>query len=254
MPSRPDAPEVRVLATAEAALEVVLQELHALGNGPARALVSFATGATFAPLLARLDAESQAGRLGLEALFATHLDEYLGFAPDQAGGMVHELCAHSTAIAAMLRRGTFVPVPGDGRPPSLRAHEARLQQLGGIALQLLGIGRNGHIAFNEPGCAFETGFHVAELAAETRADAQRRFHPAPVPTHGVTAGIASILHSRRIVLCAFGAGKAAAVRAMLQGEVATVCPAAALRRHRNVLVLLDPAAASGLGNAAASGS
>jgi glucosamine-6-phosphate deaminase len=168
--------------------------------------------------------------------------------------MVHELCAHCPGISSMLRRGTFVPVPGDGQPSSLHAHEARLQQLGGIALQLLGIGRNGHIAFNEPGSAFERGFHVAELAAETRADAQRRFQPAPVPTHGVTAGIHSILASRRIVLCAFGAGKTAAVRAMLQGEITVSCPASALRRHRNVLVLLDPAAAGGLGNAAASGS
>jgi glucosamine-6-phosphate deaminase len=246
-------PEVRVLPTAAAATEVVLGELRAVAAGPARALVSFATGATFRLLLQRLHEEVQAGRLRLDHLAGTHLDEYAGMRPDQPGGMVHELCSICPSLAALLRAGAFVPVPADGGAAGLCAHEARLRHLGGVALQLLGIGRNGHIGFNEPGTPFDSGVHVAELAATTREDARARFQPAPVPTHGVTCGIATILQSRRLVLCAFGAKKAPAVRAMLRGEVGPACPASAIRRHANALVLLDEAAAGLLGERTASG-
>jgi glucosamine-6-phosphate deaminase len=115
-----------------------------------------------------------------------------------------------------------------------------------VHLQLLGIGRNGHLAFDEPGTAFESGFHVAELSATTREDARARFLPDEPPRRGCTAGIASILQGRRIVLCAFGRKKAAAVRAMLEGEIGPQCPASAIRRHANALVLLDAEAAAGL--------
>lgn len=241
-------PEVRVLAGAAAATDVLLGELRgALASG-GRPLVSFATGNTFTAWFARLAAEFASGRLSPHDFVGTHLDEYLGHAPTQRGGMVHELTERCAGFGAMLARGTFLPVPGDGAAMSLAAHEARLSRAGGVQLQFLGIGRNGHLAFNEPGTPFEIGFHVTELAATTREDARARFAPDEPPTHAVTAGLASILAARRVVLCAFGAGKAAAVRAMLQGPVDPSCPASVLRRHDNVLVLLDAAAAAGVGD------
>jgi len=237
---------VRVLPSVEAATEVALDELHAATRGPGRPLISFATGSTFTALLQWLHGEVVAGRLHLDRLVATHLDEYVGCAPDQRGGMVHELCTTCPSLATLLRRGLFVPVPADGDPARLRQHEQRLAHLGGVQLQFLGIGRNGHIAFNEPGTDFDVGFHVAELATTTRDDARARFLPGEAPPCAVTAGIASILASRRIVVCAFGRRKAPAVRAMLEGEVDSSCPATALRTHGNVLVLLDRDAAAGL--------
>jgi glucosamine-6-phosphate deaminase len=239
------APDVRILSR-EAATELALGELRALPTAGSPPLVSFATGSTFTSMLQSLHAEVVGGRLTLDAMVATHLDEYEGYAPDQRGGMVHELCTACPSLWGMLRRGTFLPVPPVGTPDALQKHEARLQQRGGIALQYVGLGRNGHLAFHEPGVPLDRGFHVAELAAATREDARVRFLPGEVPRRAVTAGVATILAARRIVLCAFGRSKAGAVRCMLEGEVGPACPASALRRHRNVLVLLDHDAASSL--------
>jgi glucosamine-6-phosphate deaminase len=240
-------PEVRVLADAAAAVPILLDEVRAqLGPG-VRPLLGFATGSTFTAFLRALHGELASGRIPPEAFTATHLDEYVGFAPDRTGGMVHELGIACPALLAMLTRGTFFPVPNDGAAASLRAHEERLRRAGGVKLQLLGIGRNGHLAFNEPGTPFERGWHVATLAPATRDDARARFTPAEPPVHAVTSGVATVLGADRLVLAAFGAAKANAVAAMLRDPIAPACPATAVRRHARVLVLLDRAAAAGLG-------
>ena len=243
--------EVRVLAGAESAVALLLEEVCAVvkakgADQDQRPLVSFATGDTFTAFFRALDAEIHAGRINPSEFVGTHLDEYMGFEPERAGGMVHELILRCPALRDMLARGSFLPVPCHGAEGSLRAHEERLERAGGIKLQLLGIGRNGHVAFNEPGASFDEGYHVTMLAESTRADAKPRFVPDQPPRRAVTAGVKSILGAERIVLCAFGSGKAEAVRAMLKGDISPNCPASALRRHKNVLVLLDPAAASSL--------
>jgi len=237
-------PEVRVVQDAAAGAELALAELRRFVESHAPGVVSFATGSTFEPMLRQLALELTSGRL--PSFVATHLDEYLGFAADTPGGMLHELESRCPPLSAMRRRGALLPVPSVGDAPSLQAHTAALQRQGGIGLQFLGIGRNGHLAFVEPGTPFELGFHLAALAASTREDARARFHPDEPPTHGVTAGIATILAAARIVLCAYGAQKAGACRAMLAGEPGPQCPASAIRQHGNALVLLDAAAAAAL--------
>lgn len=233
--------EVRVL-TCEEAVPVLLDEFErALGRG----VISFATGNTFTPFLHALAGELEAGSIPNDFV-ATHLDEYLGFGPEQRGGMVHELCWDCPPLGSMLARGTFLPVPSDGTEASLKAHAAKIARAGGVALQFLGIGRNGHLAFNEPGTPFDRGLHVATLAETTRDDARWRFLPDEPPTHAVTSGIATILDAKRIVLCAFGRAKADALRAMLLGKGGAACPASALRRHARVLVLIDSDAQSGI--------
>lgn len=240
------APTVRVLDDAAAAVPLLLAELHRVVGAGTRPVVSFATGGTYSGFLRALGRQLQSGELPATAFVATHLDEYEGFAPERRGGMVHELCSLCPPFAAMLARDAFVPVPNAGDAAQLVAHEQRLQRAGGVALQFLGIGRNGHIAFNEPGTAFELGCHTTELAATTREDARARFAPDEPPRRAITSGIATILAARRLVLCAFGANKAAAVRAMLHGPIAPTCPASALRRHGDVFILLDRAAAAEL--------
>jgi glucosamine-6-phosphate deaminase len=239
-------PEVRVLANARAAVPLLLDELRAACARRRSPLIGFATGGTFRGFLKALGVELASGRMASESFVATHLDEYLAFAPERRGGMVHELVTHCPPFAAMLARGAFVPVPHDGGGASLRAHEERLRALGGIELQFVGIGRNGHLAFNEPGTSFESAFHVATLAPSTRDDARAAFAPDAPPERAATAGLATILAARRIVFCAFGRGKADAVRAMLRGAIAPACPASVLRRHGNALVLLDRDAAAQL--------
>ena len=164
--------------------------------------------------------------------------------------MAHELIDCCPPLRALARRGTFFPVPPIDDPQELVAHEERLSRAGGVVLQFLGLGPNGHIAFNEPGSRVEDGFHGVRLAESTRREVRTRFAPQEPPERAITAGIGELLKARRIVLTATGAPKAVAVRAMLAGEIASSCPASYLRRHRNVLVLLDRPAASLLGDIA----
>lgn len=247
-------PRVRIVADAQAAVPLLLDVVRRALAARPLPLLGFATGSTFTAFLRALGAELHDGRLDERAFVATHLDEYLDFAPDADGGMVHELGEECPPLRAMLARGTFLPVPAVGDDAALAAHAQRLQRAGGVQLQLLGIGRNGHLAFNEPGTPFGAGFHVATLAASTRDDARARFAPAEPPTHAVTSGPANILAARRLVVCAFGARKADAVHAMLHGPVDERCPASLVRRHADVAVLLDAEAARALpGLAAASG-
>lgn len=236
-------PEVRVLATAADAVPLLLAEVERVLARGDRALVGFATGRTFTGFLRTLGQELQAQRLPAEVFAATHLDEYVGYPPERAGGMVHELGDACPPFVAMRRAGSLLVVPHTEDAAAIAAHAERLRLAGGVALQFVGIGRNGHLAFNEPGTPFDVGFHTATLTESTRDDARARFAPDEPPRRAVTSGIATILAARRIVLCAFGPAKARAVQAMLHGEVTPACPASALRRHPDVLVLLDRAAA-----------
>jgi predicted N-acetyltransferase YhbS/6-phosphogluconolactonase/glucosamine-6-phosphate isomerase/deaminase len=237
------APDVRVLPDAAAAVPLLLDEVRRVLAASPRALLGFATGGTFGPFLRALGDAIAAGEIA-PSFLATHLDEYVGYAPDRAGGMVHELLTACPPLHAMLARGTFLPVPHVDDAGVLSAHEERLARAGGVQLQLVGLGRNGHVAFHEPGVPLERGVHVATLAESTRADARARFAPGEVPARAVTSGVATIRACKRVVLCAFGAAKAEAVRAMCEGPLDASCPASGLRGHANLLVLLDPAAAS----------
>ncbi|MCH5153540.1 MAG: glucosamine-6-phosphate deaminase, partial [Clostridiales bacterium] len=112
-------------------------------------------------------------------------------------------------------------------------------------VQLLGLGSNGHIAFNEPGSPFDSRTRVVQLYESTVNDNSRLFaRPEDVPTHAITMGIADIMSSKRILLLASGVNKAQAVRDMVRGEVTVDCPASILQRHHDVTVILDKQAAS----------
>ena len=160
--------------------------------------------------------------------------------------MVNEIVTQCPPLGRALEDGRFWPVPSSGVQSAFEAHARRLLQHGGVALQFLGLGRNGHIAFNEPGTDFDLEFHRATLADSTRDAARSRFALADLPTEAVTAGPASILAAKRIVLAVTGAAKAPALQRMLDGPIDPACPASVLRRHEAVTVLLDEAAAGEL--------
>lgn len=117
-----------------------------------------------------------------------------------------------------------------------------------VDLQVLGIGSDGHIAFNEPGTPLDSVTHVTDLKEQTISDNARFFggDKSKVPTKAITQGLASIMRARKIVLIATGANKADAVYGMIKGEVTTDCPASILQRHDDVTVVLDEAAAKRL--------
>lgn len=121
-------------------------------------------------------------------------------------------------------------------------------QVKGVDIQLLGIGRNGHIGFNEPGTPFDERTHIVELTESTR-DANKRFFDNDinkVPTHAITQGIGTVRDAKKILLVANGEAKADAVKAMVEGPVDPACPASVLQNHPDVVVIVDEAAASKL--------
>ncbi|MFV0396168.1 MAG: glucosamine-6-phosphate deaminase [Coprobacillaceae bacterium] len=117
----------------------------------------------------------------------------------------------------------------------------------GVDLQLLGIGSNGHIGFNEPGTSFDSVTHYIELQESTRQDNARLFFDGKideVPTHAITMGIKNILDAKKILLIACGENKAKPIQTLVEGQMTTDCPASALQDHKDVVVIVDKAAAS----------
>jgi glucosamine-6-phosphate deaminase len=143
---------------------------------------------------------------------------------------------------------THVP---DGRAldfeHSCRLYEQQIKAAGGIDLQLLGVGTDGHIAFNEPGSSLGSRTRLKSLAKETIRDNARFFgSESAVPRLAVTMGVGTILEARCCLLLAVGSGKAAAIKATIEGPITSQVTASALQLHREVIVILDQAAASGL--------
>jgi glucosamine-6-phosphate deaminase len=144
--------------------------------------------------------------------------------------------------------GVHVP---DGRADDLDAaadaYEAAIAAVGGVDLQLLGIGANGHIGFNEPTSSFASRTRVKTLAPRTRTDNARFFgSPDEVPVHCLTQGLGTILEARELLLVAQGETKAAAVAAAVEGPLTSMCPGSVLQLHPRATVVVDAAAAGRL--------
>jgi glucosamine-6-phosphate deaminase len=230
-------------AVAERAAAIVIATLR-------RAEVTtlgLATGATMAPLYARLVAANRAGEVSFRTAFSFNLDEYVGVAPEQPGSFHAFMQEHLFKFIDIEPTRANIP---DGSARNIAAEAARYEALikaaGGIDLQLLGIGANGHIGFNEPGSDFSSRTREVELDEATRLGNAGNFPGRPAPEHAITMGIATILEARRILLLATGREKAAALAAAIEGPVTPACPASALRLHGSVHILCDQAAASAL--------
>ena len=208
------------------------------------AVLGLATGSTPLGLYARLAALYRAGELSFRRATSFNLDEYVGLPAthDQSYRyfMEHNLFSHVDLPAER----THVPSGLDVSDAALAGYDAAIEAAGGIDLQLLGLGGNGHIGFNEPGTPFGLGTHVVELTARTRQDNARFFASLDeVPTHAVTMGVKTVMHARAILLLAFGSAKAEAVRAALTGPVTEEVPASVLQLHPDVTVICDEEAA-----------
>ena len=240
--------EVVVLETAEAVGREAADEVAALVARRPDAVLGLATGSSPTVLYAELARRVAAGELDLSGVTGFALDEYVGIPAD-----------HPESYARVLERQVVRPLrldPGrvhvpDGRASDLQeaaeAYERALAAAGGVDLQVLGIGANGHIGFNEPTSSFASRTRVKTLTPRTRADNARFFDdPAQVPTHCLTQGLATILGARHLVLLAQGEAKAEAVAAAVEGPLTSMCPASALQLHPRATVVVDEAAASRL--------
>jgi glucosamine-6-phosphate deaminase len=239
--------EVVIVRDAEAAGQLAASVIEDVVRQKPDAVLGLATGSTPLSTYAALAAKG----LDLSRVRAFALDEYVGL-PD----------GHPQSYRAVIAREAVEPlgldpvnvrVPGDDGGPLRDAgdrYERALAEAGGIDVQLLGIGRTGHIGFNEPGSSLASATRLKTLTEQTRADNARFFDsPDEVPKHCLTQGLGTILRSRRLILLAFGEGKAEAVAGAVEGPVTASLPGSVIQLHPEVTVIVDEAAASRLANA-----
>jgi len=207
------------------------------------ATLGLATGSTPVGLYKLMIADYEAGKISYKDMTSINLDEYVGLP-----------VTHPESYRAFMNRNLFdhikkenTHVPDGLNPDLAAAADAYTAYIAAhpVDVQILGIGSNGHIAFNEPGTPFDSHTHVVTLKEGTRKDNARFFDNDidKVPTHAVTMGLKDIMSAKFIILLASGAGKAGAVNAMINGPVSEDCPASILQKHPNVLVVADAAAA-----------
>ncbi len=167
-----------------------------------------------------------------------NLDEYVGVPPEHPGSYFAYMRQHLFDHVDIAAENAHIP---HGTAPDLTneciRYENEIRDAGGLGLTFLGLGRNGHIGFNEPGTPFNARTRVVELTQSTRHANADLFPADHVPTHAITMGIGTILESRAIVLLVAGNGKEAAVERLRSGDVSEEFPASALWRHGDVTVL-----------------
>ena len=209
-------------------------------------VLGLATGSSPEGTYKQLIAAYERGELDFSQVRTVNLDEYVGLEPTHDQSYAYFMRDRLFDHINIDLKNTNIP---DGMNPDPAAecarYDALIHSLGGIDLQLLGIGPNGHIGFNEPGEAFSLGTQQIELTASTR-EANKRFFASldDVPTHARTTGTREIMQARRGLLVASGANKAQAVKGLLSGPVTPHMPCSILQYHPDCIVVADEAALS----------
>lgn len=218
-----------------------------LNNKP-DSVLGLATGSTPIALYNALIARVKRGELSFANVRTFNLDEYLGLAGTHPQSYRYFMNEHLFRHLDIDLANTTVPDGATEEPlAACDEYEAAIQAAGGIDLQLLGIGRNGHIGFNEPSSSLASRTRVKTLTPDTVKANQRFFDDGEFQPHlSITMGIGTIMEARQILLLATGESKAAAVRATVEGPLAARCPASILQMHPKARLVLDRAAASQL--------
>lgn len=236
----------------EALAEVVSEVLELIEQcrrADRRCVLGLATGSTMLGFYAELVRRVRSEKLDLSGLRSFNLDEFVGLAPDHPQSFAAYMRAHLIEPAGLDPACVRIP---DGElarqdPRAVAAaYEQEIDAAGGLELQLLGLGRNGHIGFNEPGSPRDSRTRQVDLADSTREDAAGAFGGLDaVPRHAITMGVATILDARRVRVLAFGERKADAVAATLRGDGDAAWPCSYLGSHPDVRLYVDGPAGQG---------
>ena len=235
----PDAEQVGAIAA-----DRVITQL----SGSNTPVIGLATGSSPLNLYAELQRRAAAGDVDFSHALGFALDEYVGL--DPAHPLSYRQTINRTVVEPLGMKAERVRVP-DGFAADLEAaaedYERAIREAGGVDVQILGIGSNGHVGFNEPTSSFSSRTRVKTLTQQTRDDNARFFKDGEtVPTHCVTQGLGTIMDAHNLVMVATGENKADIVAAMIEGPVSAMCPASILQFHRRAFVIIDEAAASKL--------
>ena len=224
------------------------EEYRKLLNENPHCVLGLATGSTPEMLYEELVALCKAGKLSFKDVTTYNLDEYVGLDGSHPQSYRYFMDSHLFNLVDIDKTRTHVPC-GIGVTDEMAAHyDDEIKQAGGVDLQLLGIGHDGHIGFNEPGAAFELGTHCVHLTKET-IEANKRFfdnNEDLVPKEAYTMGIKTIMQARKVLMVANGVGKADIIKKAFFGPVTPEVPASILQMHPDFTLVLDAEAASKL--------
>jgi glucosamine-6-phosphate deaminase len=203
--------------------------------------LGLATGGTPEGLYKELIEDHQVNGTSYKCVKSFNLDEYIGLSKDDRNSYFQYMCSNLFSHIDISLDHTYIP---SGMAADLQKecdrYENLIEEAGGIDLQILGIGANGHIGFNEPGTSFHSGTHIVELTASTREANARYFSSLDeVPRQAITMGISTIMKSREILLLVSGKSKQEAMKQLVENEVSEQFPASILKNHPNVTIIAD---------------
>ncbi|MDZ7291956.1 MAG: glucosamine-6-phosphate deaminase [candidate division KSB1 bacterium] len=211
-------------------------------------VLGFATGSTPLGMYKELIRMHKNEGLDFSKVTTFNLDEYVGLPPEHDQSYHYFMWENLFKHINVDRRFVHIPM---GMADDIEAHcewyEEQIQKAGGIDLQILGIGANGHIAFNEPGSSLGSRTRIKTLTGTTR-EANARFfkNPDEVPKYAITMGVGTIMDAKKLLLLASGEAKANAIAATCEGPISAMCPASIVQLHRYAFVIVDKAAAAKL--------
>lgn len=241
--------EVIIARSPEDGARIAADAITALYRSRPDAVLGVATGSSPVGVYNELERRVTSGEVSLARARAFMLDEYVGLDED------HPQCYRNVIQRDFVDKVDIDPKAVSGPdggaedlPSACAAYERAIADAGGVDLQILGIGTDGHIAFNEPGSSLASRTRIKTLTGQTRADNARFFNDdvKAVPQHCLTQGIGTILDARHLLLVANGRHKAEAVHQLVEGPVSAMWPATALQLHQHVTVVLDQPASSRL--------
>lgn len=228
----------------QAAAQAVAQVLNSKPN----AVLGLATGNTHIGLYRELVRMFREGEIDFSQVTTFNLDEYVGLRKEHPQSQHYFMHEHFFKYVNIPPQNIYMP---SGTSKNYQAfcrwYEQRIQECGGIDLQILGIGTDGHIAFNEPGSSLGSRTRIKTLSQRRLAEIKDLFDEGEeLPIYAITMGVGTILEAKRIILLAHGAAKADAVAAAIEGPVTSMVTASALQLHRDTIAYLDDEAASKL--------
>lgn len=231
--------KIRVLEVGEIYKEVadIFEDVIKSKENP---ILGLATGSTPIGVYDELIKRYQEGKLSFKNVMSFNLDEYVGLDGNHDQSYRYFMNTHLFNHVDINKDKTFVPLGIGDIKDNARKYDLMIDAAGGIDLQILGIGSDGHIAFNEPGTPFDALTHEAELTEMTINDNARFFESiGDVPTRAITMGLASIMKAKKIVLIALGKNKVDAITRLLNGEISVDLPVSVLNTHEDVTIYLD---------------
>lgn len=242
-----------IIRQSEAELAAIAAEaIRDLYRENPTAVLGVATGSSPLPIYEKLSEMVADGSLSLKQAKAFMLDEYVGLPVDHPEGYRNFIERYFVATTDICTENVYGPDGQTSDPVAACAeYEKMIEAAGGVDLQILGVGVDGHIAFNEPGTSLGSLTHIEVLTEQTRQSNSRFFDNDinKVPRLALSQGVGTILRSKQAVLIATGEDKAEAIRGIVEGPVTSMCTGSALQLHPNVKILIDEAAASKLATA-----